>query len=238
MMTSRIVFYRDQQTQLEGELIIPAEIREDNRAILLFHECYGPGAYLSRHVNCLVEQGYPVFVADFYGMGRVSLPAEIAAKVAQQFIEDRQLMCTRALAALTAMKQQLALEDDKIFVLGFSFGGCAALELSRTGLGLAGVINVYGYLDTPNLQDSSKINSPVLVILGGCDPVVWNSELLDFLDDMARFGIDCQIKIFSEAAHGFCNKDLPEVSGSGNCYSAKYEMLAWEEIFCFLQRSR
>lgn len=236
-MISQTISYQHQGVTFSGEYYAPEEVSAQNCGVVLFHERTGPGPYMERHAKHLVSLGYPVLTADMYGEGLRPYVDEVAHQVSTTLLEDRSLMRQRAKAGVRSLMELTGQSENQIFALGFSFGGCVALELARSGITLAGAISVYGYLNTPFPEDNRQVRSPLLVIHGGCDPVVWNPDLLDFLDDCARFGLDCQFKVFAAAGHGFCNRALPETSVEENCYSSRYERMSLEEIELFLRRN-
>jgi len=233
-MIRESVLYEHQGIALEGVLFKPDNQNPPAPGVLLIHEYTGIGEYLLRHVERLIERGFTVLVHDMYGIENLSANTDEASQISRIFRDNRQLMRDRARVGFNCLKQQSGVDPKRLFTMGFSFGGCAALELARSGANLAGAISVYGYLDTANPEDARNIICRTLVIHGAKDPVVSNHQLLEFIEEMSAAQVDCQIKIFSDAGHGFCNTSLKPIADCRNCFSAKHDRRAWGEIELFL----
>jgi len=229
------VNYFDGDTELESLLFRPSCRDGHFPAMLLIHEFTGIGPYMYPHAERLARSGYMVLVHDMYGKGNRPADREEASVTAMPFKKDRSLMRARTAAGLRELLSFSKVDPSRVFAMGFSFGGCSVLELARSGAPLAGSICVYGHLDTPFPDDAENIKGSVLVIHGGSDPVIGNEEILTFLDEMKAADVDCRIKVFGLAGHGFLNSSLAGGDvGSGFYYSPTFEKLAWAEIESFL----
>jgi dienelactone hydrolase len=219
---------------LEGRLWRPLGGDQMRPAVLLLHEYTGMGDYLSPHAERLVDLGWIVLAADIYGVAQRPDSPEAARQIYRIYRDDRRLLRGRTAAGLACLKALPGVDPNGVVALGFSFGGCAALELVRKGSELAGAISIYGYLDAPLSKLSSPGDTKILVIHGARDPIVPNGDLLAFMEEMSSAGADCRIKVFTDAGHGFCNRSLDGHREEGNGYGEKHDGETWREVTAFL----
>jgi dienelactone hydrolase len=231
------VSYCDGNDELEGFLFRPEGFDPPFPAVLMIHEFTGIGAWLYPHAERLARKGYLVLLHDMYGKGNVPDNSEEASRIAAIFKGNRGFMRSRAQVGLDELLSFSEVDPLRVFTMGFSFGGCVALELARSGAPVAGTISVYGNLNTPTPEDAENIRGSVLVIHGGIDPVVSNEEMFSFLEEMRAADVDCRIEILSRAGHGFFNSTLTTDSSKGVFYSPDLESRSWNEIESFLRES-
>lgn len=205
MDTGEAILYSADGIALEGRLIKPSDDGGVSPGILVFHEFMGLGSDLDRHLENLAAQGYVVLAADMYGRGVRPVDAHAALGYSRPLRADRNLMRRRATAALMGLRSLPFVDSQRIAAMGFSFGGCAALELARSGADLKAAVSVYGYLDAPLPAAPGSIKAAVLVFHGRHDPVVPEKELTAFRREMNIAGADCRIVVYDDAGHGFCN---------------------------------
>ncbi|HAS89803.1 MAG TPA: dienelactone hydrolase [Desulfovibrio sp.] len=206
MVRQRIVQHEHPGTALESILLLP-EGKGPYPAVLLFHEYTGLNSVTIGHAKRLAETGYAVLAADFYGLENRPVSIAEARATHRIYRNDRLLMRERAEACFEILCNQPEIDLFNIYVLGFSFGGGAALELTRTGVFLKGSASVYGYLDTSHPVVSRDVKCPLLVIHVDNDPVVPAEHLAMFEDEMQSAGVDYDLIRLDNATHGFANPE-------------------------------
>jgi dienelactone hydrolase len=122
-------------------------------------------------------------------------------------------------------------------VLGFSLGGCAALEAARAGEELDLAVSVYGYLDSPEPDPDRGIRSDLLVIHGLRDRVVPLEDFLAFVSRAPKLPHPCGIVTWAQAGHGFCNPSCPPDPGRGILYDRDLHARTWEIVVRSLART-
>lgn len=206
MVRQRTVQHEHLSTALESVLLLP-EGSGRYPAVLLFHEYTGLNDVTIGHAKRLAEAGYAVLAADFYGLEDRPATIDEARTTHRIYRNDRLLMRERAEACFEILCNQPEIDFSNIYVLGFSFGGGAALELARTGVSLKGAASVYGYLDTSHPVAAGEVKCPLLAIHVNNDPVVPAEHLAMFEDEMHSAGVDYDLICLDNAQHGFANPD-------------------------------
>ncbi len=95
-------------------------------------------------------------------------------------MSDRHHFRTRLKAGLEALQQQPECNTSQIAAIGYCFGGCAVLELARSGAPLQGVVSFHGELDTPLPAQPGVMQAKILVLHGDADPIVPFEKLIGF----------------------------------------------------------
>lgn len=229
--------YRHATTTLEGIVFHDESQTQPLPGILLIHEFMGLGDYMLPHAKRLAEQGYAVLLCDMYGKGIRPKDKSEASALARTYREDRLLMRSRAQAGLNALANLPMADANNLFAIGFSFGGCAALELARSGASLAGTVSFYGYLNTPLPCRAGTIKGAVLVLHGAHDKVVPMTEIPAFENEMRKAGVDSQVIIYDDAGHGFTNATHENDPATGSWFCEKTAERAWAATLEFLARS-
>ena len=214
-------------TELESVFLLPDD-EGPFPAVLLFHEYTGLNEVTVNHAKRLAAAGYAVLAADFYGVRNRPSTVEEARSTHRIYRNDRLLMRERAKACLAVLRDQSNVDPDRIFVLGFSFGGGAALELARTGERLKGAVSVYGYLDTSFPVSAGDIECPLLAVHVTNDPVVPEEHLLMFRQEMQAAEVKYDLVQLDNAQHGFAN---PEDAG----FDASLAEEMWDKVLNWLK---
>ncbi len=227
--------YRHGSVELEGVLVRDESLSSPRPGVLLIHEFTGLTAPMLAHAERLAAEGYVVLAADMYGRGIRPADNAEASRVSRVYRNDRGLMRQRAAAGLAALAGVQGVREDALAILGFSFGGCAALELARSGAALAAACSVYGYLSTPLPALPGGVRCPVLALHGARDKVVPLADVAPFAEEMRDAGVQCRLVIYTDAGHGFCNPEVRADARSGSAYDPLVAERAWREILSFLE---
>lgn len=234
MRIRETIAYMVEGRSLEGWLVVPDHRRHPVPGILVFHEFMGLGAYLNRHLQNLADLGYVVMAADMYGRGIRPDSAAMALGHSRPLRANRRRMRQLAGAALACMRDLPLVDNGKIAAIGYSFGGCAALELARSGADLKAAVSVYGYLDAPLPAAPGTIKARLLIFHGMHDPVVPESELDAFRREMTAVGADNRIVVYPDAGHGFCNRQMDGRQHPWNRYSRRHDEDVRQTLVAFL----
>ena len=120
------------------------------------------------------------------------------------YVNDREKLRRRMLAALTAARSLSQVDDTNMAAVGYCFGGMSVLELARAGADVKGVVSVHGLLGSGD-GAVHPIQSKVLCLHGHDDPMVPPDQLLAFETEMSQAGVDWQVHVYGGTRHAFTN---------------------------------
>jgi dienelactone hydrolase len=230
-LVTKTVEYRQGETVLEGYLAYDDAVKEKRPGVLVIHEWKGLGPYEKARAEQLAALGYVAFAADIYGKGvRPATPELAAAEAGKYRGADRGLMRARAAAGLEKLASFNEVDPDRLAVIGYCFGGTAALELARSGAKLKGAVSFHGGLDTPIPADALKIRGKVLVLHGADDPHVPPEKVASFQQEMRMAKVDWQMIYYGGAVHSFSNINSGNDPSKGAAYNEKADRRSWEAM--------
>jgi dienelactone hydrolase len=218
--------YSDGDTTLHGILAFDPDRRERRPGVIVFHEAPGITDHPKRRIAMLAEMGYVALAADMFGDGKI-LNGPPAMERLQRVRETPGLVRRRVKAALQALCAQPQVDTARVAAIGFCFGGSCALDLARSGAGIAGVVSFHGVLSTDKPEEAKNIKAKVLVMTGSEDPLVPPEQVVAFEDEMRKGGVkDWQVVVFGGAYHAFMNSDVP-AGLQGFAYNATADARGW-----------
>ena len=232
------VEYKDGDTVLEGFLAYEDTLSGPHPGVLVVHEWKGLNAYAKKRAEQLAQLGYVAFAVDMYGKGVRPETPEAAGAEAGKYKKDRALMQKRARAGYEVLAGHPLVDPQRMAVIGYCFGGTAALELARSGAGLKGAVSFHGGLSNPNPENAANITGKTLVLHGAADPHVPPQEVEAFKKEMDAAGKELEFITYEGAVHGFTNSDNGQDASTGAAYNEEADIKSWmamrrffEEIF-------
>ncbi|MCJ1714203.1 dienelactone hydrolase family protein [Curtobacterium sp. VKM Ac-2922] len=227
------VRYDHEGTALLGVLAKDHAVSGPRPGVLVIHDWHGVNEHVEARVTMLARLGYVAFGADVYGEG-VRPGDDTAAEVAGSYYQDLPLMRARVQAGLDRLRADPDVDHSRVVVMGYCFGGSAALELARTGADLVGAVSFHGGLIAHDPSDAAAIRAKLLVLTGGVDPVVPDSTVQAWQDEMRAVpDLDWQVVTYAGAMHAFAvpETDAPE---NGAQYQATADRRSWQALEAFL----
>ena len=141
---------------------------------------------------------------------------------------------------ITAAVEEIRTPEDgraapgSVFTLGFCMGGRMSFLAGTLGLGLAGVIGMYGTLAGPWRNDApapvdvaGQIGSPVLGLFGGADTVITPEAIDAFDHGLDAAGVDHRLVTYPGAPHSFFDRKAADF--------ADESAAAWNEVIAFIR---
>ncbi|MEO7015495.1 MAG: dienelactone hydrolase family protein [Leifsonia sp.] len=227
VIDSEIVDYEHEGVRLEGYLARDVQADERKPAVLVLHDWHGVGDTVKMRAHMLARLGYVAFAADLYGAD-VRPEGDAASAVARKYYQDLPLLRARVSAGFTWLLQHPAVDPARLAVIGYCFGGSAALEFARTGAPARGVVSFHGRLVTHEPSDATAIAASLLVLTGAADPVVPDEAVAAFENELrAAPHVDWQVTSYSGAPHAFT------IPGSES-YRPVADARSWRALACFL----
>jgi dienelactone hydrolase len=218
---------------LEGFLAYDQGLEGKRPGVLVIHEWRGLDDYAKERARQLAEMGYVAFALDMYGKGVLAETSEEAGSLAGRFYADRALMRGRAAAGLEVLRGFGMTDTERLAVIGFCFGGTAALELAMSGADLDGVVTFHAGLTFPDISGLGDIGGSVLILDGGRDPHVPREDLLTLWEAMEAAGVKYQINIYGGAVHSFTNPASGTDPSRGVAYDDRAARRSWAEMQMF-----
>jgi dienelactone hydrolase len=218
--------------QFEGVLVA----RRDGHTrpgVIIFPTVMGVSELEIGFARQLVELGYTGLVADLYGKQLRGAPREQLKPEMDWLRGDRAGLRRRLLAWLQEARALDAIDSARIAAIGFCFGGQCALDLARSGAGVAGVASFHGLLDPPGLP-REPIKAKVVAFHGWDDPLARPETVLALGEELTEAGADWQVHAYGGVGHAFTN---PKADGStpGLKYDALAAERAWTAFINFLE---
>lgn len=227
--------YADGETTFTGYFVDGSQGRTVP-GLLVLHG----GAGLDQHARFQAERyadlGYAVFAADLYGEGAMASRETVLATIGR-LREDRKLLSRRTAAALALLRSTANLAG-RIGIVGFCFGGMAALEFARSGAAIDAVVSIHGSLTTQAPAEPGTIKAAVLACHGAADPHVPMEHVIAFGNEMTAAGVNWEIDIYGGAVHGFTHRDAvgsaarPDVS-----FDERADRLSFERVARFFEQA-
>ncbi|HEU5285330.1 MAG TPA: dienelactone hydrolase family protein [Sphingomicrobium sp.] len=218
--------------ELEGVLVA----RRDSArrpGVILFPTVMGVSDLELGFARQLVHLGYTGFVADLFGKAFRGAPRGVMMDELKRLRGDRASLRKRLLAVLESVRSLDAVEPDRIVAIGYCFGGQCALDLARSGAGIAGVASFHGLLDPPGLPPQPMV-AKVLVFHGWDDPMAPPEAVVALGHELTEAGADWQIHAFGHVQHGFTN---PGATGAvpGVVHNELAAERSWTALVNFLE---
>ena len=200
--------YRQGDTPLRGYLAYDDAIKDKRPGVLLVHRRDGMTPLTLANAEMVAKLGYVVFAPDIFGL----LPKTEEESKAQsaQFNNDRPLMRARAQAGLDILRNNPMVDQARIAVLGYCFGGTTAVELAETGAPIVGTVTIHGSFRDFQHDAAKNIHGRMLILHGAEDPVAPLSEVNLLIEDLRAAKIGWQLELYSGTKHGFSTPRNPD----------------------------
>jgi dienelactone hydrolase len=106
---------------------------------------------------------------------------------------------------VAGLKEARQSGDEATAVIGYCFGGAAALELARSGKakGIKGYVTFHGALKTPEGESYPAGTPPLLILHGGADTSVTMEDVAALSRELEDAHVPYEIEVYSGAPHGF-----------------------------------
>lgn len=201
--------------------------------VIVVHEWWGLNDYVRSRVKQLTDLGYQAVAVDMYGDGKTATTPDAAQALMMAALAEPDKMNARFQQAL----QQLQKNTDRVYAMGYCFGGAVVLNQARMGTSLAGVASFHGLLGTERPAKKGQVKAKVLVATGGDDPMVTAEQTAAFVQEMQTAGVNLQLRCYPGIKHGFTNKSATEKGekyGMPLAYDEQADKDSWEALLRFM----
>lgn len=202
--TSNYIYHHGEQ-ELHGYLAYDESDDTPRPAVMVVHDWSGRNEFACQKAEMLAQLGYLGFAVDMYGMARLGETTLEKQALMQPLVNDRRLLRARIRAALDALITMAEVDNQRIAVMGFCFGGLCALDLARSGAEIVGALSFHGLLGKPDDLGQHAIKAKVLALHGYDDPMVSPEQVNEFCREMTDAKVDWQMHMFGHTKHAFTN---------------------------------
>ena len=205
--------------------------------VIVIHEWWGLNQYAKDRAKMLVEEGYTAIAVDMYGHGKVAEHPKDAQGFMEAALADPDKVSARFNAAKNILKQQEQVDPERVYAMGYCFGGAVVLNQARLGNDLAGVASFHGSLSAAVETKPGDIKAKIMVAHGGADPFVPVEQVTGFMQEMVTSGADLQFLNYPQAKHSFTNPEATEKGKKYNlplAYDQKADTESWDAFLEFI----
>lgn len=192
-------------------------------AVIMVHEFWGLRQDITRKADALADEGYLVLAPDtLRGRSTDWLPTAIF----QTLRAPQDEIGADLEAAFTWLQAQPEVDAARVAVLGFCFGGRAALRYALTEPEVAAVGNLYGDTET-DVALLRTLPGPLLNIFGEDDDMLPQDEVQAFREALIAAGVPFELTVYPGVGHAFISADDPRTAGGA-------QAKAWAQLVRFL----
>lgn len=232
--TSTVVYQQDGK-DFEGFVAYPKKTDKKLAAVLVIHDWDGLDEYEQMRAKMLAENGYFAFAMDMYGKGIRAKDHKEAAEFSGAYGKDRKLLRSRIETALAVLKARKEIDPSKVVIMGYCFGGLAAIEAALMGADIKGVATFHAALSFPTIvADAKNVKAPVLIHHGGADKFIADKDIKTLKAEFDKSKVAYQFIVHDGATHGFTLK-TNEGQHMGMKYDAKGDLASWASLLSFLR---
>ncbi|MCG8394895.1 MAG: dienelactone hydrolase family protein [Pseudomonadales bacterium] len=221
-----------------GVMYMNEKQKEPGPGVIVVHEWWGLNDYARDRARMLAKQGYVALAVDMYGTGKVATHPKDAKSFMEAAMAEPEKMNARFQAARNMMLKQQQVDPDRLFAIGYCFGGGVVLNQARMGTELAGVASFHGSLGTDSPAQAGDIKARVLVATGQADPMIPADQVTGFVKEMTQAGVDFQLLSFPGVKHSFTNPRADAVAERFEmpvAYDAHADQVSWQALTDFLE---
>jgi len=233
MSKERAVALTFEGEELEGVFVG----RRDSQArptVLMIPTVMGVSELELGFARQLVELGFNGFVADLFGKKFKGAERDVMFGEMKRLREDRAALRRRLLAILDQVRGLGEVQDGKIVVAGYCFGGQCALDVARSGADIAAAVSFHGLFDPPGLAPE-PIRAKVVAFHGWDDPMVPPEAVVALGRELTEGGADWQIHAYGNVAHGFTNPNAKAIGIEGVRYNKLAAERSWTSFINLLE---
>lgn len=233
MQTFNHIYQHDNE-ELHGFLVVDETITQPRPAVIVAHDWSGRNEFAEGKAKLLAEMGYVGFALDMYGKAMVGNTNEEKSALMSPLAGDRSRLRARLKAAYETVAALPQVDNTRIAIIGFCFGGLCALDLARSGVDIKGAVSFHGLLHKPEHLQTELIKAKILVLHGYDDPMVKPEQVNAFCKEMTEAKADWQVTMYGHVQHAFTNPSAYDLD-LGLIYNALASDRAWHAMAYFLE---
>lgn len=172
--------------------------------VLVAHQWAGQSDHERGKADAFAAAGYVGIAIDVYGKGDRGEPMADNSALMNPFLADRAKLRQRLLAAVAMAKAHPSVDEGRIAMIGYCFGGLCALDIARSGTAdIRGAVSLHGIFPPPNIGAQPRIASKILVLHGWADPMAPPADVVALATELTDAGADWQLHAYGHTMHAF-----------------------------------
>lgn len=225
-MVTKHIDYELNGTKLKGFAAYDDTIKGPRKLVVVFHDWDGVNEHEENVCKKLAQKGYVAFAADVFGTeAKVSTISERQATT-KALYEHPDWLLKLAQKGISVGETLPGVRSGETVAIGYCFGGAPALATARHGAHLRGVVTFHGTLATSSPMPEDAFKGKVLILTGGADPVVPESQVEALKSEMKTAGVPVRVVTYPGVGHAFT---VP-----GPSYVESADKASWKEFMDFL----
>ncbi|KGP62797.1 carboxymethylenebutenolidase [Legionella norrlandica] len=234
MLKIEEIEYQDGDTACKGFMAYDDSLLKPLSCVMVAPDWGGRGEGACNKAIQLAGLGYVGFAIDMYGNAQLGLDKAEKRALMTPFIQNREKLAVRINAAFHKVTQLPQVDNTKIAIIGYCFGGLCALDLLRSGADIKGAVSFHGLLTAPEKTTNKTLNAKVLILHGYKDPLVPIEQVKQFAIEMTERKVDWQIHVYGQAAHSFTDPNAND-DEMGLYYNELADHRSWKSTQLFLE---
>jgi carboxymethylenebutenolidase len=216
-----LVLEAEDGTRFAAFLASPAE--PSATGVLVLPDVRGLYRFYEELALRFAERGYHALAVDYFGRtaGVDKRPNDWEYRPHVDATTPEGLRADAA-AAVERLREAGA---ERIFTVGFCFGGRLSWTLAAKGLGLAGAVGFYG---RPGDVPVEQIEAPILALQAGADANILHEHNEAFEERLRAAGIEHELVEYEGAPHSFFDRKQEEFQDASDD--------AWRRTLAFVER--
>lgn len=209
---------------------------EPRPVVMVCGPIYGRNEFVIERARELARNGYVGVALDIYSDGFATADFDAGRVRMDALKEDREELRSRLSASIDFVASQSNVDEMKLAVIGYCFGGLCALDVARSRDDVLAVASFHGALNPPPRQLSSPINAKVLIMHGDADPLVPQEAVQAVQEELNLREADWQLHTYGFAYHSFAvpGANTPE---KGLKYNATAQARSWASLMFLLSET-
>ncbi len=220
----------------EGRIACNAHSGARSPGVLVIHEATGFGKNVCEVADRLCkETGYTVYAMDLFGETPAS--SERMMEIIGALLSDPAELDARLTAGLDTLSGHESVDPTKLAVMGYCFGGTAALELARRGAALRAAIAFHAILKGTDRPTARPLKPKILVCNGAQDPWITSEMKSAFATEMISADADWQMHLHGTARHSFTNRAAATLGSPAYAYNQDADRRSWVAMRSLLEEA-
>jgi len=215
-------------TVLQGLLVSGQDAEGPQPTVIVFPAYDGRTDEVLAVANQIAGLGYAGFAADVYGGAATGSTPEECMALMGPWVSDRKSLEERLLEVVNSVAALDAVDESRVYAIGYCFGGLCVLDLARLNANVVGVASFHGIFTPPGTDPGggADIEPSVLVLHGWDDPLAPPDAVTALGQELTDRNAEWQLHGFGATMHAFTNKGANDPA-SGVMYDERAARRSW-----------